>query len=132
MATLENVKLLETKVAKAVEVVKQLAAANASLIEENNQLKKKVEAFQNQINELEFSILAYKEDQQNIENGILSALDRLNQVEDSLEANGADSARRVDSVPPDAQHEQPVQNPPNNGDIFHEQGYQGNNVYYPS
>ncbi|MDR1072178.1 MAG: hypothetical protein LBL45_00670, partial [Treponema sp.] len=87
---------------------------------------------QNQINELEFSILGYKEDQQNIESGILSALDRLNQVEDSLEGNGVDSERRVDSVQPDIHHEQPDQNPPNNGEMFHDQGYQGNNVYYPS
>ncbi|MDR0558166.1 MAG: cell division protein ZapB [Treponema sp.] len=132
MATLENVKLLEAKVAKAVEVVKQLAGANAALIEENSHLKKRNDALQNQISELEFSILGYKEDQQNIESGILSALDKLNQVEDSLETNGAESERYADSGQPDVQHEQPAQNPHNNGEIFHEQGYQGNTVYYPS
>jgi FtsZ-binding cell division protein ZapB len=130
MATLDNVKLLEAKVAKAVEMVKQLVRANAELTEENKQLKKKIDAFQNQVNELEFSILAYKEDQQHIEAGILSALERLNQVEDSLETKDVNSGRHVDFVQPDAQHERPAQNPPNNGEMIHEQAYQSNNGYY--
>ncbi|MDR2782852.1 MAG: cell division protein ZapB [Treponema sp.] len=132
MATLENVKLLETKVDKAVEVVKQLVRKNAELTEENKQLKKKIDAFQNQINELEFAILGYKEDQQHIETGVISALNRLNQVEDSLEVKADLERTSAASVPPDAQHEQPVQRSSNNGEMFHDQGYQGSAAYYPS
>jgi predicted nuclease with TOPRIM domain len=77
MATFENVKLLESKVIKVLDVVKQL-------IDENKQLKEKLTSYQNQINELEFLVLGFKEDQQHIETSILSALDRLNQFEDSI------------------------------------------------
>ncbi|MDR2793753.1 MAG: cell division protein ZapB [Treponema sp.] len=139
MATLENVKLLEAKVAKVVEKVKQLTGANTALMEENKQLKKKIDTFQNQINELEFSILTYKEDHQTIESGILSALNRLNQVEDSLENKSADVEQHTDAaLAPVAQREQPVQNYPahaasfKNGDMIHDQGYPGNNVHYHS
>ncbi|MDR0375080.1 MAG: cell division protein ZapB [Treponema sp.] len=128
MATLENVKLLEAKVSRAVELVKQLVRTNAALTEENKQLKKKIDSLQNQINELEFAILGYKEDQQHIETGVLSALDRLNQVEDSLEVK-TDLERVAASIPLNAQPEQPVQNLPANGEMFHEQGYQDSNAY---
>jgi TolA-binding protein len=132
MATLENVKLLEAKVSKAVDMVRQLTGTSERLTEENKQLKEKIGTLQNQVNELEFAILGYKEDQQNIETGILSALNRLNQVEDSLDNKNTDSGN-ADS----ASAAQPAQNPPaqpsfNNDEMFHEQGYQGNGIYYPA
>jgi TolA-binding protein len=123
MATLENVKLLEAKVAKALEFVKQLTEANNQLAEENKQLKEKLAANQNQINELEFLILGFKEDQQNIETSILSAIDRLNQFEDT-----------IGKSPPPSEGSAPAQT---YGNVeYHDNGYQGNGYQpqnnYPS
>ncbi|MDR3139438.1 MAG: cell division protein ZapB [Treponema sp.] len=78
MVTLEQVKLLETKVVKAINFVKQVT-------EENNALKGKIDSYQKRIDELEALILRFKEDQGRIEEGILSALERLNQFEDAIE-----------------------------------------------
>ncbi|MDR2102219.1 MAG: cell division protein ZapB [Treponema sp.] len=78
MVTLEQVKLLETKVAKAINFVRQVT-------EENNALKGKVDSYERRIDELEILIHQFKEDQSRIEDGILSALDRLNQFEDAIE-----------------------------------------------
>ncbi len=78
MVTLEQVKLLETKVAKAIDYVNNLT-------DENTLLKEKLAGYQNRIDELEVLIKQFKEDQGRIEDGILSALDRLNQFEDAIE-----------------------------------------------
>jgi chromosome segregation ATPase len=78
MVTLEQVRLLETKVAKAIDFVRQVT-------EENNALKGKVDSYEKRIDELEVLIQSFKEDQGRIEDGILSALDRLNQFEDAIE-----------------------------------------------
>jgi chromosome segregation ATPase len=78
MVTLEQVRLLETKVAKAIDFVRQVT-------EENNALKGKVDSYERRIDELEVLIQRFKEDQGRIEDGILSALDRLNQFEDAIE-----------------------------------------------
>jgi hypothetical protein len=78
MLTLEQVKLLETKVARAVEYVERVSAENVSL-------RSKLEAYQKRIDDLEVLVVRFKEDQGRIEDGILAALDRLNQFEDALE-----------------------------------------------
>jgi FtsZ-binding cell division protein ZapB len=78
MVTLEQVRLLETKVVKAIDFVKQVT-------EENNALKGKVDSYERRIDELEILIQHFKEDQGRIEDSILSALDRLNQFEDAVE-----------------------------------------------
>lgn len=78
MVTLEQVKLLETKVAKAIDYVKKLS-------EENSLLRGKLDDYRNRIDELEVLIRNFKEDQGRIEAGIISALDRLNQFEDAME-----------------------------------------------
>ncbi|MDR3167368.1 MAG: cell division protein ZapB [Treponema sp.] len=78
MVTLEQVKLLESKVVKAIDFVKQVT-------EENKALKGKVDSYERRIDELEILIHQFKEDQGRIEDGILSALDRLNQFEDAIE-----------------------------------------------
>ncbi|MDR0582755.1 MAG: cell division protein ZapB [Treponema sp.] len=78
MITLEQVNLLETKVAKAIEYVERTSGENAAL-------RIKLESYQKRINELEVLITRFKEDQGRIEDGILSALDRLNQFEDAIE-----------------------------------------------
>ena len=78
MVSLEQVKLLETKVIKTIEFVKKLS-------EENALLKEKLDSNQLHSDELEAQIKQFREDQNLIEDGILSALDRLNQFEDTLD-----------------------------------------------
>jgi len=79
MVSLEQVKLLESKVTKTIDYVKKVT-------EENTGLKEKLDSYQKRIDELENLIQRFKEDQSRIEDGILSALDRLNQFEDALES----------------------------------------------
>jgi chromosome segregation ATPase len=78
MVTLEQIKLLETKVVKALDFVNQVTG-------ENTLLKEKLETYQKRIDELEVLIQRFKEDQGRIEEGIMSALNRLNQFEDAIE-----------------------------------------------
>jgi TolA-binding protein len=86
MISLEQVRLLESKVSMAIDYVKKVT-------EENSQLKERLNSCQLRIDELEILVLRFKEDQNKIEDGILSALDRLNQFEDAIE----NTLSRVDS-----------------------------------
>jgi TolA-binding protein len=79
MVSLEQIKLLESKVTKTIDYVKKVT-------EEKQQLKEKLDSYQKRIDELEVLILQFKQDQNEIEDGILSALDRLNKFEDALES----------------------------------------------
>ena len=85
MISLEQVKLLESKVTRAIDYVKKAT-------EENTRLKGKLDSNQKRIDELEVLIQQFKEEQSRIEDGILSALDRLNQFEDALESKLSDNA----------------------------------------
>ena len=78
MVTLEQVRLLETKVAKAIDYVKKVT-------DENALLRGKIDTYQKRIDELEVLVQRFKEDQSRIEEGIISALERLNQFEDAIE-----------------------------------------------
>jgi predicted nuclease with TOPRIM domain len=104
MLNLEQVKLLETKVARAIEYVEQTAGEKAqwlqreaALLRNEAELRAKLESCQKRIDELEVLVMRFKEDQSRIEDGILSALDRLSQFEDavaqSLSAPKPDKAR---------------------------------------
>ena len=79
MVSLEQVKLLESKVSRTIEYVKKVS-------EEKAQLKEKLDSYQKRIEELEILIQRFKDDQSRIEDGILSALNRLNQFEDAVES----------------------------------------------
>ena len=79
MVSLEQIKLLESKVTKTIDYVKKVT-------DENNRLKEKLDSYQVRIDELEVLVLKFKDDQSKIEDGILSALDRLNQFEDAVES----------------------------------------------
>jgi chromosome segregation ATPase len=85
MVTLEQVKLLESKVAKALEFVGQVSGENTLLKDENILLKEKLDTYQKRIDELEVLIANFREEQGRIEEGILNALDRLNQFEDAIQ-----------------------------------------------
>ena len=93
MLSLEQVRLLDAKVAKAVDTVRQLTEENASL-------RKKLDTNQKRVDELEALVTSFREDQGRIEDGILSALDRLNQFEIAIEKNLA--ARKSKAQPPAA------------------------------
>jgi len=106
MINLEQVKLLETRVAKTIEYVERLSKENAALNQQEAELQAKLEAsekridefeyaelelqtklesYQKRIDELEVLITGFKNDQGQIEEGILSALDRLSQFEKAME-----------------------------------------------
>ncbi|MDR2343010.1 MAG: cell division protein ZapB [Spirochaetaceae bacterium] len=77
MVTVDQVRQLESKVAKAIDYINKLT-------DENTLLKNKLDSYQSRIDELEVLIQRFKEDQGRIEEGILSALDRLNRFEDDV------------------------------------------------
>ena len=85
MISLEQVKLLETRVVRAIEYVARVDAENAALRQKDTELRVKLESYQKRINELEVLVMRFKEDQSRIEDGILSALDRLSQFEEAVE-----------------------------------------------
>ncbi|MDR1373599.1 MAG: cell division protein ZapB [Treponema sp.] len=90
MVTLEQVRLLETKVAKAIDYVNQVSG-------ENSRLRTTLDGYRKRIDELEVLVQQFKEDQSRIEKGIISALDRLNQFEDAIEK----SLSTAEAVPPE-------------------------------
>ena len=98
MLSLEQVKLLDTKVARAVEYVDRLSGENAAL-------RKKFGAAGKRIEELEALVTRFKEEQGRIEDGILSALDRLSQFESAIEKSLA--GRSKASKPAAAPHNKP-------------------------
>ena len=91
MVTLEQVKLLESKVVKALSYIGTLSAENATL-------REKLDGYRRRIDELETIVLAFKEDQGRIEAGIVSALERLNQFEDAVE-RGISDVKTVSAEP---------------------------------
>jgi len=78
MVSLEQVKLLETKVAKAIEFIKKVT-------EENAFLKGKLNSFQQRIDELEVVVTQFREEERQIDDKFHSIFDRLNQIEDAWE-----------------------------------------------
>lgn len=76
MLNLDQVRLLENKVERAVQMIK-------SLHTEKDALKKEIEARDRRISELEKLIIVFKDDQSKIEEGIISALNQLSAFEDA-------------------------------------------------
>jgi len=87
MLSLEQVQLLENKVAKAIDFVKRVSIENAALSSEKASLLTKLEANQKRLDELEALVMRFKEDQGRIEDGIMAALDRLSQFEEAFESS---------------------------------------------
>jgi len=85
MINLEQVKLLESKVAKTIDFVERVSKENAALLRREAELQEKLEANQKRIDELEVLIMGFKEEQSRIEDGILAALDRLSQFEEAID-----------------------------------------------
>lgn len=77
MLNLDQVRLLENRVEKAVSKIESLTA-------ENNLLRSQLSGLQARVNELEELVRSFKDDQGRIEEGILNALERLSAFEDSV------------------------------------------------
>ena len=77
MVTLEQIRQLDAKVAKAVELINQLRMENTALTE-------KLKNYQQRIDELEVLINDFKESQGEIEEGILHALSELDKLDHSI------------------------------------------------
>lgn len=77
MISLEQVMLLEKKIESAVEKIQQLQA-------ENDALRKKCSELTNALSSKSEQLTSFETDQSQIESGILKALDRLNQIENSV------------------------------------------------
>jgi FtsZ-binding cell division protein ZapB len=77
MITLEQIRLLEAKIAKAVELIR-------SLKEENKTLRRAVNSAQGRMHELEKLVEDFKSDQQEIEQCIVRALDNLDRLEEEV------------------------------------------------
>ncbi|MDR1909740.1 MAG: cell division protein ZapB [Spirochaetaceae bacterium] len=93
MVTLDQIKLLEAKVARTIEIVNQVTG-------ENSYLKGKLETYQKRIDELEVLIQRFKEDQGRIEEGIMSTLDRLNKFEEAVEGGAREEPPAAEEPPP--------------------------------
>ncbi|MCA1950560.1 MAG: cell division protein ZapB [Treponema sp.] len=105
MITLEQVKLLESKVSKAIDTIRHLT-------EENKLLREKLEGYQSRISELEVLVQQFKDDQGKIEAGIVSALDRLNKFEDILEQElGTKQTADTAATNPSSASPHPAQQP---------------------
>jgi len=87
MISLEQVQLLESRVAKALEYVQKVNDENAALISQREDLQEKLDANQKRIDELEVLVMRFKKDQGRIEDGIVAALDRLSQFEEAFESS---------------------------------------------
>jgi chromosome segregation ATPase len=85
MINLEQVKLLETKVAKTIDFVERVSKENTALLRREAELQEKLEANQKRIDELEVLIMSFKEEHGRIEEGFFSVLDRLSQFEEAIE-----------------------------------------------
>ena len=77
MLSLDQIKQLESRVAKAIELMQ-------SLKDENDLLKLELHDRQKRIDELENIVLVFKNDQAKIEEGIINALNHLSAFEDTV------------------------------------------------
>jgi len=87
MVSLDQVRLLESKVSKAIEYVQKVTDENKALLSERAALISKLDSSQKRLGELELLVMRFKEDQGRIEDGIMSALDRLSQFEEAFESS---------------------------------------------
>jgi chromosome segregation ATPase len=82
MISLQQIKELEQRVLKAVEVIN-------SLRDENTSLRGKLEKYENKVRELENLVESFKKEQQQIESGILDTIRKLDLLEDSHNAGNS-------------------------------------------
>ncbi len=100
MLKIEQIKLLESKVNKAIEII-------AKLREENKTLKAGLTSAQKKIDELEDLVNSFKSEQDEIEQGIIRALKSLDKLEDEIldRTNVSDESNIANSEEPKFQSE---------------------------
>ena len=100
MVSLEQVKLLDAKVSKAIEYIGNLSQENAAL-------RGKLDGYRRRIDELEVLVKAFKDDQGRIEESINAALDRLSQFEAVIESGADEPAAPAEAAVPAISPEAP-------------------------
>jgi FtsZ-binding cell division protein ZapB len=114
MISLEQIRLLEAKITKAVDLI-------TSLREENRALKAAVESAQGRMQDLETLVEDFKADQSDIEDCIKRAIQNLDQLEgdlsDSVGQSGTDTTPQIDTPTPAADStDNPADAPAEGGD----------------
>lgn len=106
MVTLEQIRQLDARVHRAVELIDRLR-------EENTTLKNRLSEYQRRIEELEVLISNFKEDQSEIENGITNALSQLAAIDDSAKPTNPEkgSQKAEQPLPKSATSPEPPQPP---------------------
>lgn len=100
MVRIEQVRLLEDRVQKVIARITELKA-------ENTTLRTQLEGYQDRISDLEKRIEGFASSQDEIEAGILSALQRLDEVEDAIGESDLED-RNVEVLPDDVPREEPI------------------------
>jgi peptidoglycan hydrolase CwlO-like protein len=88
MISLEQIRLLEAKIIKAVELIRTLKAENTSL-------RKTLDSAQARMQDLEKLVGQLKTDQKEIEQSILRAIQNLDALEDEVSDSAGDPAGRA-------------------------------------
>ena len=91
MISLEQIRLLENRISKSLELM-------ATLKEENATLRKGIESAQKRMRELEHLVESFKTDQNEIEEIILRALRTLDVLEDGLAPRPHTAHARIDTA----------------------------------
>ena len=95
MITLEQIRLLESKITRALELIRVLK-------DENSTLRKGLESAQRRMRELETLVDGFKTDQKEIESVIVRTLHNLDELEESAAAGGTAGASAGTSGAPPA------------------------------
>jgi peptidoglycan hydrolase CwlO-like protein len=95
MITLEQIRLLESKIARAIELIRVLK-------EENSTLHKGLESAQKRMKELETLVDGFKTDQKEIESVIVRTLHTLDEVEENVSAKHQDRSAAAGGISPAA------------------------------
>ena len=105
MLRVEQIKLLESRVNKAIEIISKLR-------EENKTLRAGLLSAQKKIDELEDLVNSFKSEQEEIEAGIIRALNSLDKLEDEIKEEREDTTitsqekeEKTEKQPPTIQRE---------------------------
>jgi chromosome segregation ATPase len=113
MVTLEQIRQLDARVHRAVELIGKLR-------DENNTLKNRLSEYQGRIEELEVLISNFKEDQSEIEHGITSALTQLATIDDSGKPVTQTKERREEETPQKKRESPQLEQDEEQGDVVDE------------
>jgi FtsZ-binding cell division protein ZapB len=104
MISLEQIRLLEEKITRAIDLIRVLK-------EENATLRRGLDSAQRRMKELEGLVSGFKSDQKEIESVILRALKNLDDLEESTAASGKKNAHEPQPDPGPALEAPPAGDP---------------------